>query len=112
MHDPISAEESSREWVPLREVLKVIPGGRRLHITTVVRWCTRGVKLRSGEVVRLAHLRLGGGPLLSSEAAVLTFLAATTAGRLTDSPATPTVTPSAATRAAKRADAALAEMLE
>lgn len=77
-----------------------------IHPSTVVRWCTRGVRLAGGRVVKLEHLRLGGR-LLTTRQALARFVAAQTetAGE------TPTVrTPTQRQRAADRAAAELEKM--
>ena len=57
------------EYLPLTELAKRIPSthGRRIHVSTLWRWCLRGVR---GQ--RLAHLRLGRR-CMSTVAAVEAF---------------------------------------
>lgn len=86
-------------------------GNKSVHPSTGARWCLRGVKLKTGEVVRLEHFKNGGGQLLTSMAALERFLAATTIGNTTPTAETQVPTPSAKKRAAEQADAKLAEVL-
>jgi hypothetical protein len=48
---------------PLAEATKLIPAGRngkKCHLSTLIRWVEIGTPGPSGELVRLAALRLGG----------------------------------------------------
>jgi hypothetical protein len=80
----------------------VPPGrsGRKTHLSTLLRWITKGAKGPDGEVVRLEAVRLGGR-WMTSRGALQRF-----AERLTPSPEgadSPTVqTPAAKRRAAKQ----------
>ncbi|MCC6795246.1 MAG: DUF1580 domain-containing protein [Candidatus Hydrogenedentes bacterium] len=49
---------STIQYLQLSEVAKECPG--RPSANAVWRWCRKGVKSRSGETVRLAHIRIGG----------------------------------------------------
>ena len=46
------------EHITLTEVAKISPGRPSTHC--LWRWCRRGVLARSGQRVRLEHLRIGG----------------------------------------------------
>lgn len=55
----------------LHEVAKLVPPGRRgrpLHFSTVLRWILDGVRLPSGEKIRLEGFRLGGRWLTTKQA--------------------------------------------
>jgi Protein of unknown function (DUF1580) len=54
------------DWIPLRR------GGRRLHVATVHRWCTRGIR-----GVKLAFVQLGGTRVTTIEALLRFFNALT-----------------------------------
>ena len=57
--------------IHLNEVAKLVPpsrGGKRTHLSTILRWILQGVKGPCGEVVRLEALRLGGKWVTSKEA--------------------------------------------
>ncbi len=56
--------------IPLPDTPPLIPG--RPHVSAVWRWCRRGVLARSGERVRLEHVRMGG-KLFTSKAWIDTF---------------------------------------
>jgi len=66
--NPIGMSECAR-------LLGTFRGGRPCHPSTPVRWCTRGVKLVDGSVLRLEHIRMGDR-LMTSRPALLRFLAA------------------------------------
>jgi hypothetical protein len=57
----------------------VPPGrnGRKSHISTLLRWATKGAKAPDGTIVRLEAKRLGGRWVTSREA-ILRFMAALT----------------------------------
>jgi hypothetical protein len=42
--------------------------GKRIHTSTIWRWCRDGIMLRSGERVRLEYRRLGGRMVTSRQA--------------------------------------------
>jgi hypothetical protein len=49
--------------LPLAAAAKLVPparGGKKTHLSTLLRWITRGAKGPRGEVVRLEAIRLGG----------------------------------------------------
>jgi hypothetical protein len=55
----------------LTEVCRKLPvglGGSELHLSTVLRWCTVGVKSPDGTVVRLEAVRVGKRWVTSAEA--------------------------------------------
>ena len=57
---------TSEEIVTLREVVRILPrqpNGKALHISTLYRWCSRGLR-----GVQLESLRLGGRVVTSIEA--------------------------------------------
>jgi hypothetical protein len=57
--------------LPLAEAAKLIPparSGKRTHLSTVLRWILRGVRLPDGHVVRLEGIRLGGRWFTSRQA--------------------------------------------
>lgn len=69
--NPIAAESGSAStasianYLNLTEAARAIPG--RLHSSTLWRWCRKGVRARSGERVRLQHVRLGGRVLTTRD---------------------------------------------
>jgi hypothetical protein len=66
--------------LPLAEACHLIPpgrGGRRTHLSTVLRWILRGAKAPDGTTVRLEGLRLGGR-WMTSRAALQRFAEALT----------------------------------
>jgi hypothetical protein len=74
--------------IGLHEAAKIPPPfrqGKPTHISTVLRWITKGVKLANGDVVRLEGARLGGRWTTSVEA-VERFMERLTAGALGDAP--------------------------
>jgi hypothetical protein len=42
--------------------------GRPVNISTIWRWCIKGVRVPGGGVIRLEHIRVGGRTLTSREA--------------------------------------------
>jgi hypothetical protein len=48
----------SDAYLTLTQAAQSLPG--RPHVSALWRWCRRGVKARSGERVRLQHVRVGG----------------------------------------------------
>jgi len=83
--------------------------GRPVHPGTLGRWCLSGARLADGRVVRLDHIRMPGGRLATSRAAVLRFLSALQA----DTPApvaTSVRTPAARSRASEAAAAELQKL--
>ena len=55
-----------QNMITLAEATKLIPG--RPSTNVAWRWCRRGLKARSGEVVRLKHRRVGGKIYLTEKA--------------------------------------------
>jgi hypothetical protein len=54
---------ASETKIPLARVAAEIPparGGRKTHISTVLRWITRGARAPDGTRVKLEAIRLGG----------------------------------------------------
>lgn len=71
-------ELSEEAAVPVGELPKHIPtarGGRRVNVSTVIRWCLKGVR-----GVRLESVVVGGRRY-TDRAAIARFIAATTAAR-------------------------------
>lgn len=89
-----------------------LPPGRRgrpVTLSCVFRWITDGVKLPSGDVVRLEAVRLGGRWITSVEA--LERFAARQTPDMSSRPApTPTPPPATRQRAAAKAGAKLERM--
>lgn len=57
------AKTSPDEVLSLSEAAAAVPalkGRKKLHPSTLWRWCRRGVKTRAGHRVRLRHARYGG----------------------------------------------------
>jgi hypothetical protein len=89
--------------IGLREAAKIPPSFRQdtpTHISTVLRWITKGVKLANGEVVRLEGARLGGRWTTTIEA-VERFMQRLTTGALGDVPSANTP-PARTTRQRRR----------
>ncbi len=68
---PLVAERAASEsssaldgYISLTQATKIAPG--RPSINCVWRWCRRGVMSRSGERIRLTHIRVGGKLFTSS----------------------------------------------
>jgi hypothetical protein len=64
-------EITTERPIPLREAVKVVPparGGKKTHLSTLLRWILRGAKGPSGEMVRLEAVRLGGRWMTSRDA--------------------------------------------
>jgi hypothetical protein len=88
--------------IGLHEAAKIPPSfreGKPTHVSTVLRWITKGVKLSNGEVVRLEGARCGGRWTTSVEA-VARFMERLTAGTLGDAPSA--ITPQARTTRQRR----------
>lgn len=47
-----------QEYILLSKAAKLSPG--RPHTSAIWRWCRKGLKSRSGENIRLRHIRVGG----------------------------------------------------
>jgi hypothetical protein len=57
--------------IPLADACRLIPpgrGGRRTHLSTILRWILNGSKAPGGRTVKLEALRLGGKWVTSREA--------------------------------------------
>lgn len=58
MNEPVAPHRSPLEYVNLATVSKLLPSCP--HPSCIWRWCRRGVKSRSGERIKLEHVRIGG----------------------------------------------------
>jgi hypothetical protein len=100
---------TTEQPLTLAEACRLVPpgrGGRRTHLSTLLRWITSGVRTAGGSVVRLEALRLGGKWVTSREA--LQRFAERLTPSLEDPADTPAPrTPTARRRAAERAGAEL-----
>jgi hypothetical protein len=95
------------ELIPFGQIIRdrVIPpgrNGRKLHLSTLIRWATDGSRGPSGEKVRLEAARLGGRWLTSVEAISRFMRALTPPAPPAPSSQTP-CTPGQRQRAAERA---------
>jgi hypothetical protein len=98
--------------IPLAAAARLVPPGRNgkhCHLSTLLRWITRGTKALDGTAVRLEALRLGDRWVTSREA--LQRFAERLTPRLDDAPP-PTAprTPAARRRASERAAEQLATL--
>jgi hypothetical protein len=62
---------SQESPIPLAEACRRVPParrGRKTHISTLLRWITRGARAPSGQLVRLEAIRLGNRWHTSEEA--------------------------------------------
>ena len=48
----------AENYIDLTHAARLSPG--KPHASTIWRWCRKGVKARSGERIRLEHIRAGG----------------------------------------------------
>jgi Protein of unknown function (DUF1580) len=99
----ITAETS----LSLAEAAKLVPparSGNRCHLSTILRWITKGAKAPDGSIVRLEAARLGGRWLTSREA-LQRFSAKLTPS--TDAEAPAPRAPATRSRASSRAAAEL-----
>jgi hypothetical protein len=108
-NSPILSEITAGLGLSLTQAARRLPSARRgrpVHSSCVWRWINNGVRLTSGEVVRLEAARLAGR-WLTSEPALERFLAAQTPaiGDPLASPRTPTQSRKASERAAKELEA-------
>jgi hypothetical protein len=95
----MQAKLTDEKLLPLVKAIEQATG-QRPHLSTAIRWCTRGCAS-----VKLESRILGGKSRLTSEQAVLRFMDGVTAakdGILTPATPTPRQQTLAATRAAKR----------
>jgi hypothetical protein len=76
--------------IRLQDATRILAGrgGRPVHFSTVLRWCLKGCRGLSGEVVRLEALRIGGAWCTSKEA-IQRFAERLTGDFATESPHTP-----------------------
>ena len=99
-----------REQVyPFAKAAQFVPparNGRKTHISTLLRWATKGAKAPDGTVVRLEALRLGGRWVTSREA-IQRFAAALTPRPDVTGDAPRTRTAASRQRASERAAAEL-----
>jgi hypothetical protein len=100
----MSIDITTENTLTLTDAAKLVPpghGGRKTHISTLLRWILDGVSSPSGEKVRLEGARLGSRWITSKEA-LQRFM-----DRLTpavgDTPAPAPRTPTQRQRAAERA---------
>jgi hypothetical protein len=57
--------------LPLADACRLVPParkGRKTHLSTLLRWISRGARSPSGECIRLEALRIGGRWMTSREA--------------------------------------------
>ena len=95
---------AQEQLLRLDEAAKVVPpsrGGRRTHLSTILRWIQRGARNPSGELIRLEAIRLGGSWKTSREA--LQRFAEALTPKLEGDPQPLPRTPTARARAAQRA---------
>jgi hypothetical protein len=64
--DPLS--EKLRSFAEAAQRLPALRGGKPVNPSTVWRWTTRGVRARTGILVRLEAIRVGGTCCTSDEA--------------------------------------------
>jgi hypothetical protein len=67
----IMLDTTAEKPIPLNTAAGLIPparNGKKTHLSTLLRWITRGAKSPSGERVRLEAVRLGGRWMTSKEA--------------------------------------------
>jgi hypothetical protein len=92
--------------IPLNAAAKLIPparNGKRTHLSTILRWITRGAKAPSGERVRLEAVRIGGR-WMTSRQALQRFAERLTPRLDTTAASTTPRTPGQRQRAAERAE--------
>src|SRR5438067_1404994 len=91
--------------ISLATACELIPpgrGGRRTHLSTLLRWVLKGSKAPSGQLVRLEAIRVGGRWMTSAEA--LQRFAEALTPRLGDTAPAPTPrTPAGRQRASAKA---------
>src|SRR5262245_16771068 len=69
--------ETLRSFADAPQRLPALRGGKAVHPTTLWRWTTRGVRARSGVIVRLEALKVGGTQCTSDQALARFFRALT-----------------------------------
>jgi hypothetical protein len=97
-------DTTTETLLSLSQAARALPssrGGRPVTLSCVLRWVLDGVRLPSGEVVRLEALRIGGRWLTSQEA--IQRFAERLTPRLDGEPAPTPRTPAARRRASERA---------
>ncbi len=100
----MSVDLTTETILSLPEAARSLPAGRRnrpVSMSCIFRWITSGVKLPSGDVVRLEAVRLGGRWLTSKEA--LQRFADAQTPRLDGEPEATPRTPTTRQRASARA---------
>lgn len=105
---PIS--DISVSFRKLSEYQDRVPGhrrNRRVHLSTLIRWCTRGGRLPDGSRLRLQAARVGTR-WLTTDAWFAEFLDRLTAANLTDP--VPTRTPAERTAASAQAEQQLVRL--
>lgn len=102
-------EIKSGAGLGLAKAAQQLPGtdGRPVNPATVFRWCVSGVRVPTGERVRLEHARIGSR-LFTSEMAVERFVMRLTNGTTAPTPAPRS--PAERRRAAERAGRELEKM--
>jgi hypothetical protein len=101
---PKMIDPTNEMLMSLPEICSLLPPGRngsKPHLNTVLRWVLKGVRLPSGECVRLGASRCGS-KWISSREALARFMAALTPNLDTDPPTART--PTARKRAVERAE--------
>jgi hypothetical protein len=96
---------STEHPLSLLDACRIVPPGRggcKCHISTLVRWITRGCRAPSGELVRLRAARLGSRWITSHEA-IAEYMAALTPTVGSPVQPQPPRTPGRRQRAAQRA---------
>lgn len=63
-------EIQASKLLTLADATKRVPGrnGKRLDPSTIWRWCRIGIKSRSGDRIRLEHVRVGGRVFTTDDA--------------------------------------------
>src|SRR5262249_32787805 len=97
---------TTEQPIPLAAAADLIPpgrGGKKTHLSTLLRWILQGAKSPSGEIVRLDACRLGGRWMTSREA-IHRFAQALTPTHNVPTPAPAPRTPTQRSRASERAE--------
>jgi hypothetical protein len=93
---------TTEQPLPLKDLCRLVPpgrGGKRTHISTLLRWILQGARGPAGELVRLEAIRLGNRWMTSREALQRFAEALTPRADATPPPRTPTARRRAAERA-------------
>lgn len=104
LDSPVLAEIATGLGLSLSQAARRIPsnrGGRPVHSSCLLRWITSGVRLPDGSLIRLEAARLAGR-WLTSEPALMRFVAAQTPRAVADAAPTPR-TPTQRRRASEQA---------